>query len=244
VTVADLNTEFLQVFEAIKLVVNRLAGKENSREFELFEACQKNTRVRNRKPEIEYIKDVRNLLVHQVQSSGLPTFALTATFIDFCRNLHDQISQATTAGQLGVRNSDLCTATWASQIHPLISKMRSEKFSHIPILNNDGVAVGVFNESAILDYLIASGMSSLIEPEHTLKEIYKHCVIGADHVETFRFISPRASEEDVADIFLSVTGPFTRVGAVFVTPGAAPHEPIQRMITAWDVLSQSKGTNQ
>ncbi|MEH6736963.1 MAG: hypothetical protein V7695_00260 [Sulfitobacter sp.] len=38
---ADLNTEFLQVFEAIKVVVNRLAGKENSRDFELYEACQK-----------------------------------------------------------------------------------------------------------------------------------------------------------------------------------------------------------
>ncbi|MEH6736962.1 MAG: hypothetical protein V7695_00255 [Sulfitobacter sp.] len=119
--------------------------------------------------------------------------------------------------------------------------MRSEKFSHIPIIDDAGVVDGVFNESAILDYLIGSGMASVIEPEHTLKEIHKHCVIGADHVETFRFISPLASEDDVADIFLSVTGPFTRVGAVFVTPGAAPKEPIQRMITAWDVLSQSKG---
>ena len=126
-------------------------------------------------------------------------------------------------------------------VDDLIKRMRDGKFSHIPILNIDCCVEGVFNESAILDYLVANDMTSLIEPNHTLETIRAHCAIGADHVETFGFITPSASEDAVAEIFLTVTGEFTRVGAVFVTPGAAPKQPIQRMITAWDVLSQSKG---
>lgn len=240
-TLADLNEEFRQTYEAIHGVINRIAHTEDSHNFELAAACNSSNRVRNRKSDLEYIRKVRNVQSHPKQGSGQPAFVVTEAFLKWCRNVHDQLAQVTTAGQLGVKRSELFTATWASQIHPLIGKMRDEKFSHIPILDEAGATVGVFNESAILDYLMASDMTSLIEPYHTLEEIRQHCAIGADHVETFRFIRPQASEDDVADTFLSVTGPFTRVGAVFVTPGAAPEQPIQRMITAWDVLSQSKG---
>jgi CBS domain-containing protein len=158
-----------------------------------------------------------------------------------CRELLAQISKAARAGELGVKVDDLCVATWDDLIHPLIETMKKNKYSHIPILNDGGIVVGVFNESSILDYLIRSGMASLIEPDATLAEIQDHCLLGADHTETFRFIGPLAPEDDVADIFVTVSGEFTRVGAVFVTPGAAADKPIQRMITAWDVLAQTQG---
>ena len=238
----DLNTEFLQVFEEIKAVVNRLAGREGSLEFELFIACSKSPRVQRRKFELEYIKDVRNLHVHQQQSSGLPTFALSATFVKYCRDMHTQLNQATTAGKIGINISDLTVAKWDDPILPIIATMRENSFSHIPITNDAGVVEGVFNEAAIFDYLTSSGMIMMLEDATLLSDLRNHCRIGADHIETFRFISPSASEDQVADMFLTVIGPFSRVGAVFVTPEGYPNKPIQRMITAWDVLAQIKVT--
>ena len=237
---ADTNEEFRQVFEEIKSTINSLAGLDESRQFEISEACRRSNRVKNRRQELEYIRDVRNAQNHPQQVSGQPTFVVTDAFVGVCRRIHAQLARAVPAGKLGVKRGDLCVANWDDTILPLINTMRENKFSHIPILDDVGAVSGVFNESAILDYLMASGMISMIEPETKLREIHKHCMIGADHVETFRFISPLASEDQVAEIFLTVTGMFTRVGAVFVTPDGEADKPIQRMITAWDVLAQSK----
>jgi CBS domain-containing protein len=238
----DFNEEFRQTFEAIKRVINRFAALEDSNEFELSAACAKSYLIRNRRVELEYIRQVRNVQNHPQQGSGQPTFVITEAFVGVCRDLLAQISKAARAGELGVKMQDLCVATWDDLIHPLIATMREKKYSHIPILDKSGIVVGVFNESSILDYLIRSGMASLIEPDATLAEIRIHCLLGADHTETFRFIGPLAPEDEVADIFVTVSGQFTRVGAVFVTPGAAADKPIQRMITAWDVLAHKQGS--
>lgn len=235
---ADLNDDFLQIYEAIKRTVNRIADQEDSHEFDLSAARSVSGLVRNRYPELQYIRDVRNALCHPQKGNKGPAFVVTDEFVGSCRKLHQRIGAFARAGEIGVFHTQLHDAVWTTPILPLIVTMREEKFSHIPILDDEGVLEGVFNESAILDYLMASGMMSLIEPDQTLADIRDHCRLGADHIETFRFVDHRATEDEVADIFLTVEGPFTRVGAVFVNSGAAPDQPIQRMITAWDVLSQ------
>jgi hypothetical protein len=238
---ANLNEEFLQIFEAIKRTVNRIADREDSQDFELSAATGTSYLVRNRNAELRYIRDIRNAIGHPQHSSKTPAFVVTEGFLASCRGVLHGISKAARASDLGIKKTDLYFANWDTLIHPLITIMREQRFSHIPILDEEGVLMGVFNESAILDYLVASGMASLIEPDQNLADIRDHCCLGADHTETFRFVDHKATEDDVADIFLTVEGRFTRVGAVFVTPGAAPNQPIQRMITAWDVLSQRDG---
>lgn len=235
---ADPNEEFRQIFEEIKRTVNRIADLEDSHEIELDAAIACSRRVQARRTELRYIRTVRNALSHPQQNSREPTFVISEGFLQSCRGVLKGISLAVRASDLGVNRTDLYTAEWTTPIHSLIATMREQKFSHIPILDAEGILLGVFNESAILDYLVASGMASLIEPDQTLTDILEHCRLGADHTETFRFVDHKATEDEVADIFLTVEGPFTRVGAVFVTPGASPHQPIQRMITAWDALSQ------
>ena len=175
----DLNTEFLQVFEEIKAVVNQLAGAESNQEFKLSTASRKNARVQRRRTELEYIKDVRNLHVHQQQSSGLPTFALTPTFVDFCRSIQVQLAQATTAGKIGVNIKDLTVAHWDDPILPIIATMRDNCFSHIPIMGDAGIVEGVFNEAAILAHLMSSDMIMMIEPDDTLNGLRDQCRIGA-----------------------------------------------------------------
>ena len=168
----------------------------------------------------------------------MPTFVVTDGFITECHDVLAQISMTSKAGDLGIKRPDLYIADWKESIHLLIETMRKYQYSHIPILDTDGVVAGVFNESAILDYLVESDMASLIEPDATLEDLRKHCQLGADHTETFRFIDPKATEDEVVDVLVTVSGPSTRVGAVFVTLGAAPDRPIQRMITPWDVLEK------
>lgn len=237
---SDVNEEFQQIYEAIQTIINRFAKYEDSHRFELKEACENSFRIRNRRDELEYIRMVRNAQNHPKQRTGQPTFTISVAFLQACQKLYADLSKAVPAGQMGISVGDLYVAAPTDNILPVVARMRSERFSHIPILNTERVVLGVFNESAILDYLMASELMSFIETDTTLDQIDQHCRIGADHIETFRFISPLASEDDVANIFLTVNGPFTRVGAIFVTQDGHPEKPVQRMITAWDVLAQNK----
>ena len=63
----DLNEKFLQVFEAIKKIINCIADQDDSIKFELNDATKRSFRVRNRRKELKYIQDVRNILSHPLQ---------------------------------------------------------------------------------------------------------------------------------------------------------------------------------
>lgn len=97
--------------------------------------------------------------------------------------------------------------------------------------------IGVFNEAAVFAHLWAEDIT-LIGRDMTFSELMESCRLGANHTETFDFVAPRTPQENIAKMFSTVRNNKTRVGAVFVTASGNRHEPLQRMITPWDVLAK------
>jgi predicted transcriptional regulator len=114
--------------------------------------------------------------------------------------------------------------------------MRAKRYTHVPILDEANGVIGVFNESAIFDYLVSK---TIIEWTDTIvvAEIMDHCRLDAGHTESFHFIRPCTTEDEMVNALVNVEGEFTRVWALFVTPSGSPNEPLRRMITIWDVMS-------
>jgi len=114
--------------------------------------------------------------------------------------------------------------------------MRVKKFSHVPILDDHGRLLGVFNEAAIFDCFCSDEIidASRDLPVSTILKLYR---LDANHTETFAFVRPTATESDLVNTFTKIEGPFKRIGALFVTPSGKRTEPITGMITPWDVLA-------
>jgi CBS domain-containing protein len=237
-TEMEPNDQFLRLFEAIKDVVNTIAGM-NSYELELDAACGRSRRVRERRSEIRHVKDVRNVIAHPQAKSGAPAVLVTPDLIARTQRLLDTLTTVRTANIAGSPRVQLFTATPSTRLTTVTKTMREKRYTHVPVLDEANRVIGVFNESAIFDYLVSQTIIELNDAM-TVADIMDHCSLDAGHTESFRFIRPGTTEDEMLDALVNVEGEFTRVGALFVTPSGNPNESLHRMITIWDVMS--KGT--
>ena len=108
----------------------------------------------------------------------------------------------------------------------------------MPILDQGDVVIGVFNEAAVFNYLWAEA-ETIVGRGMQISDILNHCRLDANHTEIFTFVTPRTLFDDLFETFLAVRSSTTRVGAAFVTASGKKSEPLQRLITPWDVLAVS-----
>lgn len=136
---------------------------------------------------------------------------------------------------MGVSRKDMKTAQLEDQLGDLADHMKRTGFSHLPILDERDVLIGVFNEAAVFDYLWRDD-AQLVERTMIVEDILPHCRLEAKHTETFKFVEPNTPVDDLIELFRAIETPLNRVGAVFVTLSGKPDKPVQRLITPWDVM--------
>lgn len=234
-TTMEPNDQFIRLYEALKTQINAIAGID-SPSMELIQACERSKRVLGHRSEIWHVRDVRNLIAHPLANSRGPTVVVTQDLISRTQRLLDALTTVRTANKTGVPLSQLFTATTDTKLITMADIMREKRYSHIPVLDEQNRVIGVFNESAIFDYLVRETIIELTDTT-MVAELMDHCRLDAGHTESFRFIRPSTSEDEMLDALINVEGEFTRVGALFVTPSGDPTEPLHRMITIWDVMS-------
>ena len=233
---SDTTEAFIRAFEEIVGEVNRRAGATHSHAFEIEKAAARDGTARRHRALLLYIRDVRNTLQHPKHRTPGPAIEVTAPFLAEVQALVRQFRSPPTANSVGVARGDIRTAQLHDQLGDLAQMMKRYGFSHVPILDERGAVVGIFNEAAVFDHLWASP-ETIIGREMRVEEILPHCRIDAGHTETFKFIRPGTLLDDLVGMFMALHSPTTRIGAAFVTASGKPTEPLQRMITPWDVLA-------
>lgn len=235
-TTTGPNDQFLGLFEAIKKLVNAIAGIDSC-ELQLDAACERSRRVRERLSEIRHVRNVRNIIAHPQAQSGAPAVVVTPDLIHRTQRLLDTLTTVRTANTVGVPLGRLFTATTGTRLIAVADTMREKRYSHVPVLDERKRVIGVFNESAIFDYLVKQTIIELTEVM-VVADVMDHCRLDAGHTESFQFIRPATTEDEMLDFLVNVEGDFTRVGALFVTASGTENEPLHRMITLWDVVSR------
>lgn len=230
---------FIRAFEEIVDEVNRRAGRANSHTFEIEQAAERDATVRRNRELLVYIRGVRNTLQHPKHRAPGHAVQVTPEFLAEVQALLRVFRNPPTANSVGVARRDIRTAGLDDRLGDLADLMKRHGFSHLPILDGQGAVIGVFNEAAVFDHLWAES-ARIIERDMRLEDILPHCSVDAGHTETFRFVRPGALLDDLVGMFVAPESQTTRVGAVFVTASGKATEPLQRMITAWDVLAGPK----
>ena len=229
---------FIRTFEEIVPEVNHRAGVPSSHFFEIEKAAERDGIVRKNRRLLVYIRDVRNALQHPKHSSEGDAVQVSEAFLDEVQALLSYLKNPPTASSVGVPLMQIKTASLTDRLGDLADEMKQGGFSHVPILDECDVLIGVFNEAAIFDHLWAE-TETIVGRQMQISDILPHCRLDADHTETFRFVKPRTPIDDLVEMFLALESPTTRVGAAFVTASGKKTEPLQRLITSWDVLGIS-----
>jgi hypothetical protein len=234
----DPTEAFIRDYEELVREVNGHAGLPSSHSFEIDRASQRNGNVKRSRVLLMYIRDIRIALQHPKHRSEGHAVHVSKAFLDEVRALLSLLRSPPTANSVGVPRKQIKIARLTDRLGDLADQMKRGGFSHLPILDQADVVIGVFNEAAIFDYLWAEA-EMIVGRRMQISDILDHCRLDANHTETFTFVTPRTLLDDLVESFLAVRSPTTRVGAAFVTASGKKSEPLQRLITPWDVLAFS-----
>ncbi|WP_149538790.1 CBS domain-containing protein [Siccirubricoccus phaeus] len=236
---SEATETFIRIFEEIVGEVNRRAGAPGSHAFEIERAADRDGTVRRHRTLLLYIRDVRNTLQHPRHHAPGHAVQVTEGFLTEVQDLLRRLRNPPTANSVGVARRDIRTARLDDQLGELAEIMKREGFSHLPILDERDTVIGVFNEAAVFDHLWAEP-EMIIGRGMRIEDILSHCRLGAGHTETFKFVRPGTPLDDLVQMFVALESPTTRVGAAFVTASGKETDPLQRMITPWDVLAGAR----
>ena len=228
--------KFIRLYEKLVEEVNRRAGSPSSHSFEIERASSRDGGVRKQERLLKYIRDVRHALQHPKHQSPGHAVVISAPFLEEIESLLGYLRNPPTARSVGVARKKIRTASLSDQLGDLADEMKQHGFSHVPILNEREAVIGVFNEASVFDHLW-SDSETIIGRSMLVSDILRHCRLDANHTESFRFVTPRTPLDDLTEMFLGAESATSRVGAAFVTASGKPTEPLQFLITPWDVLA-------
>ncbi len=144
---------FIQTFEKIKAEINRRAGAPDSFEFKLDSAANKDHFIKINSKRLRYIRDVRDLLQHPQNNTPERPFSISVGFLQEAQTLLARLTYPPAANDIWVGLASLTLAQQSDRIGDLVAIMKTKGYSHLPILNNSGAVIGVFNEAAVFAHL-------------------------------------------------------------------------------------------
>ena len=182
--------------------------------------------------ELDYCREVRNFLSHnpKINNSYLvePSQALISLLEETIRKIQNPLR----ARDIAVPREKVLCRTALDRIAPTLEQMYERGFSHVPILKN-GAVWGMFSENTLLSCLVTG--RGVFDETASFEDIKAFLPLKAHKGESFRFVGERMLATDVADIFENAIAKGDKVGMVFVTRTGGKSEPLEGIITAWDV---------
>lgn len=195
-------------------------------------AIRNSKRLRKMRDELDYCREVRNLLSHNARVNGEYAVIPSGAMIESLKNTLHKIKNPVRAWDICVKTQDVRCAKMNDPVRPVMEEMASKSFTHIPIVE-DGRVIEVFSENTLLSYLLEEELAS-VDNGDTFNKFKNLLPIGAHSPEIFVFIEKEALASDIAEMFNESVLKGERIGMAFVTEGRSPNNRLLGIITAWD----------
>ena len=128
------------------------------------------------------------------------------------------------------------TCTLDSAIRPIVEKMVTNSYSHVPVLDADGKVIGVFSEGTMLE-MNKAGIGS--DESTVMRDIAVYLPADRHTADVFRFVP-----KDVAVLYLrflcdDALKKRERIGMFLVTENGKKEQPLIGILTVWDIADAS-----
>ena len=229
---------FKELEDVIKNECKKCAIDTNEKSISLLinELSKKNNIVRRNKDELDLIRNVRNLNVHQQIDKYKYVVYPSPEINNKLEMIINEIKNPPMIyySEMCIKKSNMYCRKMNHSIYDTIQEMTKKLYTHIPIIEN-GKLIGVFSENTLLD-IVKRDNVIIIDEKTTFKDIEENLKIENHTMESFKFISKRKNIYDVEDMFKNYFGQHKRIGCIYITENGKENENILGMLTAWDVL--------
>lgn len=224
---------FIDKYKQLEEVVRTTYGLNDSDSISHYLTEQ--NKFRKYKSEIKYCQEVRNLLNHKKKIGGSYAVEPSVQMISFINSLIENIKSRPKCRDISIK--DICWRPLEGSVKETMQTMKEKGFSNIPILRNN-LVVGVFDENSLFNYLVSEGSVS-ISDSLTFADIKDYISLGGRDSEKFIFFSGNHYVDTLEDEFEKVHRKGGRVGLALITANGRSDEPLQGIITPWDIISAS-----
>ena len=184
--------------------------------------------------ELDYIRDVRNLLTHRPLIGEFYAVEPTDAMLSLLEKLIDRLEHPLSAIRIAVPLEEVLSASLDSPVLDSLEKMYKRAFSHMPILE-DGKVAGVFSGSSLMNCVLYKHI--MFSGDLKFRDIKDTFTFDQHPSETFRFVSRDTLVSDISDMFDEALQQEERIGMIFVTENGKSDEELLGIITAWDVAA-------
>lgn len=141
-------------------------------------------------------------------------------------------NETLTVQSLWIPIDDVTKGFLKDTISSIANKMLDKRHSHVPILDENGVVVGVFSESTMLEAWTAGvGCTQTA----TVRDLKDSILIEKHKVDVFKFVSRKATVANLRKIHKEAVAKNQRIGLVFVTENGREDEPLLGILNVWDI---------
>ena len=189
--------------------------------------------------ELRYCQRVRNFLVHEKKVNDNFAVEVSESMLNFIDMLVNNIVNQPRCLDVQIKFRDVYWRSITDSVNETISVMRNKLFTHVPILDDKGVVLGVFDENSIFTYIADEGIVS-IDEKLRFSDIKKYLSIEKREMEMFIFVKPNTYVEELESIIEDAFKKGQRVGLAFVTSSGNSMDRVQGIITPWDIIKVSK----
>lgn len=183
--------------------------------------------------ELDYCREVRNLLVHKKYMSNVYKIEPSETLIHVLENTLEKVKNPPRVSSLAIPIGKVATCTISDYVLPAMRMMNEKNFTHIPIVDN-GIVVGVFSENTVFSYITDEEIVE-IDKDTKFEKLSKYLPINCHRAEVFRFVKKDALTYDISQLFSKALNDGERIGMLFVTEHGKSSEKLLGIVTAWDV---------
>ena len=183
---------------------------------------------------VEYCTKFRNLVSHKLKFFAIePTDAM----IQFLGETINTLENPPIISDIWVKEDEIFTARLGNKVLPIMKEMRDNNYTHVPIINDNKLVIGVFSENTVFDYLVGNNLLG-IEEDACMSAFEELIPIQKHKNESFQFIPRNSTLYKVKELFESDFQKRKRIGMIFATHSGKETEKVLGIITPWDVLGK------
>ena len=188
---------------------------------------------RSIRAELDYCREVRNLLSHMPKVGGRYAVEPSEEMIALLERTARRIRNPERAKHICVPKSRMTWRKMSDPVFPAMREMNEKLYSHIPILEDD-VVVGVFSENTLIGCLLDAGRVN-IDSATRFSDLAKYLPLDAHRAESFRFVGRNTPTAELEAIFAEAQARSERIGLVFVTHSGKPTEKVLGILSPSDM---------
>ncbi len=221
--------EFLDLYRRLETAAEKLMGTSNRSSSVMNLAHHRD--FRKYRDQLDYARQVRNLLSHEAKISGQYGVVPGDTLMDFMEKLVNRLENPPTVFQVMTPVNRLLTARREQRVLSLMEEMNRRGLSHVPLLKN-GKVEGMFSVETVFQWIL--DQNAPFTTECTMEQVSPYLPLGKCYVT----VAPTLLVNDARDLFDKAYDRNCQIKLLLVTKNGKADSSLMGVVSPYDLLEK------